>query len=108
MTGRERLQEFPVSQRLRLAFIDHCLSTVGGVNRSDLISAFGISAPAASMDLTRFSELFSWRILYDPREKRYRPRHQGPSAFTNREMKIAFDVADAFVRGMHLTIQGAK
>lgn len=55
----------------RLEFIEFRLFWEGGVNRSDLIDAFGISVPQASKDLSLYQEQAPGNVVYDKSAKRY-------------------------------------
>lgn len=55
----------------RLAFVDACLHWAGRVNRSDLVSRFGISVPQASADLARYLEVAPANAEYDRTRKAY-------------------------------------
>lgn len=56
----------------RLEFIEFRLYWEGGVNRSDLIQAFGVSVPQASKDFSQYQELAPENMVYDRTLKRYR------------------------------------
>lgn len=70
----------------RLEFIDFRLYWDGHVNRSDLISHFGVSVPQASADLSRYQEAAPQNVVYDKSGKAYvstptfRPAFIQPSA----------------------------
>ncbi len=70
----------------RLEFIDFRLLWEGGINRADIMEAFGISVPQASKDLSLYEEKAPGNLQYDKREKRYlpsagfRPRFLKPEA----------------------------
>lgn len=55
----------------RLEFIEFRLFWEGGVNRSDIIDMFDVSAPQASKDLTLYQERAPHNALYDKSAKRY-------------------------------------
>src|SRR5262249_12777177 len=55
----------------RLEFIEFRLFWEGGVNRADLIDAFGISVPQASKDFSLYQEQAPGNIVYDKSAKRY-------------------------------------
>jgi predicted DNA-binding transcriptional regulator YafY len=55
----------------RLEFIEFRLFWEGGVNRADLIDAFGISVPQASKDLSLYQEKAPGNMVYDKSAKRY-------------------------------------
>ena len=57
----------------RLEFIEFRLFWEGGINRSDLISHFGVSVPQASNDLSQYQELAPENIAYNKNKKRYEP-----------------------------------
>lgn len=55
----------------RLEFIEFRVFWQGAVNRSDLSSQFGISAPQASADLSAYQKLAPSNLMYDSSKKRY-------------------------------------
>ena len=55
----------------RLEFIEFRLYWEGGVNRSDIVSTFGVSVPQASKDLTLYQERAPQNAIYDKSAKRY-------------------------------------
>jgi hypothetical protein len=55
----------------RLEFIEFRLFWEGGVNRSDIVTAFGVSVPQASKDLALYQEQAPSNIQYDRSLKRY-------------------------------------
>jgi len=55
----------------RLEFIEFKLFWEGGVNRSDLISFFGVSVPQASNDLSVYRDMAGDNLSYDASQKRY-------------------------------------
>lgn len=55
----------------RLEFIEFRLFWEGGVNRSDLIDAFGVSVPQASKDLSHYQEQAPDNAIYDKSARRY-------------------------------------
>jgi hypothetical protein len=55
----------------RLEFIEFRLFWEGGINRADIMQAFGVSVPQASKDLTLYEEKAPGNLVYDRREKRY-------------------------------------
>ena len=75
---------WPVEQRLE--FIDFRLFWEGRVNRSDLVSYFGVSVPQASADLARYQQSAPGNLIYDKSAKTYvigpdyRPTFFTPSA----------------------------
>jgi hypothetical protein len=60
-------------QERRLQFIDFRLLWGGRVNRSDLMSYFGISQPQASADLTKYQKLAPRNLIYDKQVRAYVP-----------------------------------
>src|SRR6056297_2168518 len=56
----------------RLEFIEFRLFWEGGINRSDIISQFGVSVPQASKDLTLYEEKAPGNLAYDKSAKRYK------------------------------------
>lgn len=55
----------------RLRFVEAAAFWDGRINRGDLIGAFGISVPQATIDLKRYQEVAPGNLRYDPREKSY-------------------------------------
>lgn len=55
----------------RLEFIEFRLSWEGGVRRSDIMTAFRVSEPQASKDLTLYQERAPGNAVYDKVSKRY-------------------------------------
>lgn len=55
----------------RLEFIEFRLSWEGGVRRSDIMTAFRVSEPQASKDLTLYQERAPENAVYDKVSKRY-------------------------------------
>lgn len=54
-----------------MEFIEFRLFWEGGINRSDLVEQFGVSAPQASNDLSLYKETAPYNIDYDLSSKRY-------------------------------------
>ena len=77
----------------RLEFIEFRLFWEGGVNRSDIISEFGVSVPQASKDLTLYQERAPDNIYYDRSRKKYfsqdnfQPKYNMPDADAYLEWK---------------------
>ena len=67
----EQLAAVNQSQRERLFHIDFKLYFLGSVNRTDLVSRFGIKEAAASRDLSLYKELAPKNIEYDTKAKTY-------------------------------------
>jgi len=55
----------PWGQERRLEFIDFRLQWEGRLNRSDLMTHFGISVPRASSDIASYAELAPGNLAYD-------------------------------------------
>jgi len=55
----------------RLEFIEFRLFWEGQINRVDLTNRFGISAPQASTDFTKYLELAPKNLVYEPRQRAY-------------------------------------
>ena len=55
----------------RLEFIEFRLYWEGRINRADLMDYFGISAPQASADLSRYQDMAPGNLVYDTRKKTY-------------------------------------
>lgn len=87
----------------RLEFIEFRLFWEGGVNRSDIVSAFDVSVPQASKDLTLYQERAPQNAIYDKSAKRYiagpdfRPLFQqaDPDAYLQRLRARADGLSDA-------------
>lgn len=58
-------------QDRRLEFIDFRLQWDGRLNRSDLVSFFGISVPQASLDIARYAEIAPRNLEYDRSARLY-------------------------------------
>src|SRR3546814_4695634 len=65
-------------QRERLFYIDFLAFFTGQVTRKDLVERFGISEPAATKDLSLYSDLAPNMLRYDLRQKRYVFAHGTP------------------------------
>ncbi|WP_454918541.1 helix-turn-helix transcriptional regulator [Xanthobacter sediminis] len=63
----------PWTQSRRFEFIEWKLFWEGGLNRSDLESAFEISTPQASVDLRRYREIGGSNLEYDGTGRTFRP-----------------------------------
>lgn len=68
---RAQLEKVSQAQRERLFHIDFKLFFLGSVNRTDLVSRFGIKEAVASRDLSLYKELASKNIEYDTKAKTY-------------------------------------
>jgi len=68
---RAQLEKVSQAQRERLFHIDFKLFFLGSVNRTDLVSRFGIKEAAASRDLSLYKELAYKNIEYDTKAKTY-------------------------------------
>ncbi|MBI1919682.1 MAG: WYL domain-containing protein [Geobacter sp.] len=69
----EQVVTLPWSTRKRLHYLEFKLFWEGRVNRGDLTAEFGISIPQASVDFTKYQELASNNIAYNPSAKHYVP-----------------------------------
>lgn len=86
----------------RLEFIEFRLFWEGGVRRSDIISAFKVSEPQASKDLTLYQERAPGNAVYDKNSKRYvagdgfRPvfLQKGPDEYLIRLRSLAEGLTD--------------
>lgn len=58
-------------QRERLFYIDFLAFFTGRVSRKDLVTRFGISEPAATKDLSLYTELAPNALVYDLKQKCY-------------------------------------
>ena len=59
------------SRKQRLEFIDFRLQWEGQLNRSDLITHFGISVPQASHDISAYTEVAPENLRYDRSQRAY-------------------------------------
>lgn len=57
----------------RLDYIDLCMVTKQQIRRVDIMSAFDVSLPQASADLSLFQSLYKRAIVYDKSAKCYIP-----------------------------------
>lgn len=55
----------------RLEFLEFRLFWEGQINRTDLMTRFGISAPQASNDFTKYVQLSPENMKYEPRQRTY-------------------------------------
>ena len=69
--GQAPVDQLSQTQQERLFHIDFKLRFFGSVNRSDLVSRFGIKAAAATRDLALYKELAPSNLMYDPKGKTY-------------------------------------
>nr|WP_320135548.1 WYL domain-containing protein [uncultured Amphritea sp.] len=63
--------DIPQAQKERLSFIEFRLYFYGEINRSDLVSRFGIKEAAASRDISVYKEIAHENIAYDAKGKSY-------------------------------------
>jgi hypothetical protein len=68
---QDQLANISQAQRERLFHIDFKLYFLGSVNRTDLVSRFGIKEAAASRDLSLYKDLAPKNIEYDTKAKTY-------------------------------------
>jgi hypothetical protein len=68
---KSALADISQAQQERLFHIDFKLYFLGSVNRSDLVSRFGIKEAAASRDISQYKELAPSNIEYDTKVKTY-------------------------------------
>ena len=94
----------PWSVERRLEFIEFRLFWEGGVNRADLIDAFGISVPQASKDLSLYQERAPGNVVYDKSAKRY--EHLTYDEVIERKLNVMDTAAIALCRdhGMPMRI----
>lgn len=76
-----------LSQKLRLIWIDACLDQNLGLNHSDVMQAFDISTPQASLDFREYISRWPDRIRYDIGRKAY--YRAGPLSAFNADLKRA-------------------
>ncbi|WP_305909710.1 WYL domain-containing protein [Methylomarinum sp. Ch1-1] len=65
------LDDIGQAQQERLFYIDFKLRFSGLINRTDLVSRFGIKAAAATRDLAQYKEIAPDNLIYDTKVKRY-------------------------------------
>lgn len=92
-------------QERRLAFIDLRLQYDGKLNRSDLTSFFGISAPQASQDLARYLALAPDNLWYDGRSKMYVATTQFSPKFGDEDARTFLNETQALATGVLTTGQ---
>ena len=68
---RTLLDKIGQAQQERLFYIDFKLRFLGLINRTDLVSRFGIKAAAATRDLAQYKEIAPNNLIYDTKAKRY-------------------------------------
>ncbi len=91
------------SQTQRLAFIEMRLQYEGRINRTDLMSFFGISAPQASADLGVYQGMAPENLAYDPRLRLYAAQplfkpvfsHTAATAYLDELNRLARSVVDS-------------
>jgi WYL domain len=83
----------------RLEFIEFRLFWEGGVNRADLIDAFGISVPQASNDLSLYQERAPGNAVYDKSAKRYFASPKFKPRFLDSDPDIYFSRLRAIAEG---------
>lgn len=71
MTERSRGQFERFAIIVRMMWIDEVIEEDGQINRSDIMRAFGLSNPQASLDLKRYMAANPRRIAYDPSARCY-------------------------------------
>jgi hypothetical protein len=59
------------AQQTRMIWIDARIVGAGRLNRSDIITAFRVSTPQASADISMYDALHPGRLRYDRRAKTY-------------------------------------
>jgi len=70
-TGSEKKTALRWGVEKRMEFIEFRLLWEGGINRSDIVEQFGVSAPQASNDLSQYKDAAPDNIEYDLSVKRY-------------------------------------
>lgn len=79
----------------RLRFIEFRAFWDGRVNRRDLMEAFGISDPQASLDLRRYTERYPHALRYDASAKTYLPSTEFQPAL------LTGDLAEDYLIQLH-------
>jgi len=73
ITDHPGFEKIPQTQQERLFHIEFRLQFLGCVNRTDLVSRFGIKEAAASRDLSAYKQHAPNNLEYDAKEKKYFP-----------------------------------
>ena len=73
---------------VRMMWIDDVVDSEGQINRADIMRAFAISAPQASLDLRRYMATNPRRIAYDVRAKTY-VQIEGTKPLFDRDSRVA-------------------
>tara|TARA_R110001583_G_scaffold66746_3_gene191490 strand:+ start:13048 stop:13983 length:936 start_codon:yes stop_codon:yes gene_type:complete len=91
-----KLDQISQPQQERLAYIEFRLLFLGCVNRSDLVSRFGLKEAAASRDLALYKQLASSNITYDTVERTYRVVDRAIPIFDYHSQQVLTVLADGF------------
>jgi len=83
----------------RLEFIDFRLMWDRTINRSQLVSFFGISIQQASSDLARYAELAPNNLSYDKRAKTYRATETFRPKLVRSDAQLFFDQLNELTSG---------
>lgn len=71
-TDSKPIEELPVAQRERLAFIDFCLYFLGEIGRADLRERFEIGTAGATRDFSKYKQLAPANMELHQKSKKYR------------------------------------
>ncbi len=91
-----QLNQIARPQQERLAYIEFRLVFLGCLNRSDLVSRFGLKESAASRDLALYKQLASNNITYDTVERTYRIGLQLKPLFDYQTQQVLTALAEGF------------
>jgi len=87
-TSNEKTKVLGWGAMQRLQFIEFRLLWDGQVNRSDLINAFGISVPQATLDFREYMQRAPENMDYDKRRKFYFPTHKFNPIFISTSAEV--------------------
>lgn len=93
------------AQAMRLIWIDAFLAAGHALNRADLVQAFGISVPQASLDLAEFRRRWPWRLAYLADRKVYRAA--APDAVFPAPLRAQVLACAAAVKRARCTVMGS-
>ena len=93
------LDEFPQSQKDRLAFIEFRLWFLGDISRRDLMDRFGIAPAVATRDLAAYRELAPDNIDFEGRRKLYICREPFAPLFEHQAERVLSALSKGFGDG---------
>ena len=86
--GQALIEKLSQTQQERLFHIDFKLRFFGSVNRSDLVTRFGIKPAAATRDLALYKEFAPANLAYDPKAKSYIQSNQFAPEFSYSQSQV--------------------